>query len=82
MDWNSQSIHTQKVQILTLKGKWLPSTIYSPQTTHDPNAMDINAVILSKLIPAEQARCIREELRFWYRKKGHGANWCNSPRST
>ena len=45
--------HAQKVQILTLKGRQLPSTIYSPWTTHDPNTMDIDIVTPSKLTPAE-----------------------------
>ena len=84
MKWIEQAkvFHTQKMRILALKRGWIPSTIHSPQTTHDPNAMDINAISLSKLTPAEKARCIQEEPCFHCRKKGHNANKCNNARNT
>ena len=49
--WIEQAkvFHAQKMRILVLKGGRLPSTIHSPRTTHDPNAMDIDAISLSKL---------------------------------
>ena len=62
--------HAQKMQILALKGGRLPPIVYSPRTTHDPNAMDIDAISLSKLTPTERARCIKEGLCFHCRKKG------------
>ena len=82
--WIEQAkvFHAQKMRILALKGGRLPSTIHSPRTTHDPNAMDIDAISLSKLTPTERARCIKEGLCFHCRKKGHSANKCNNARST
>ena len=81
--WIEQAkvFHTQKMHILALKGGRLPSTIHSPRTTHDPNAMDIDAISLSKLTPTERARCIKEGLCFHCRKKGHSPNKCNNARS-
>ena len=78
--WIEQAkvFHTQKMHILVLKGGRLPSTIHSPQTTHNPNAMDIDAISLSKLTPMERVRCIKEGLCFRCRKKGHSANKCNN----
>ena len=66
------------MRILALKGGRLPSTIHTLQTTHDPNAMDIDPVSLSKLTPTERARCIKEGLCFCCRKKGHSTNKCNN----
>ena len=82
--WIEQAkvFHVQKMRILALKGGRLPSTIHSPRTTHDPNAMDIDAISLSKLTPTERARCIKEGLCFRCRKKGHSTNKCNNARST
>ena len=81
--WIEQAkvFHAQKMRILALKGGRLPSTIHAPRTTHDPNAMDIDAISLSKLPPMERARCIKEGLCFHCRKKGHSANKCNNTRS-
>ena len=78
--WIKQAkiFHAQKMCILALKGGQLPSTIHSPRTTHDPNAMNIDAISLSKLTPMERARCIKEGLCFRCRKKGHSANRCNN----
>ena len=78
----AKAFHAQKMRILALKGGRLPSTISSPRTTHDPNAMDIDTISLSKLTPTERARCIKEGLCFRCRKKGHSANKCNNARST
>ena len=49
--WIEQAkvFHAQKMRILALKEGRLPSTIHTPRTTHDPNAMDIDAISLSKL---------------------------------
>ena len=81
--WIEQAkvFHAQKMHILALKGGRLPSTIHPPRTTHDPNAMDIDAISLSKLTPTERARCIKEGLCFRCRKKGHSANKCNNNRN-
>ena len=81
--WIEQAkvFHAQKICILALKGGRLPSTIHSPRTTHDPNAMDIDAISLSKLTPMERARCIKEGLCFHCRKKGHSTNKCNNAQS-
>ena len=81
--WIEQAkvFHAQKMRILALKGGRLPSTIHAPQTTHDPNAMDINAISLSKQTLMERARCIKEGLCFHCRRKGHSANKCNNTRS-
>ena len=82
--WIEQAkvFHAQKMRILALKGGQLPSTVHSPRTTHNPNAMDIDAISLSKLTPTERARCIKEGLCFHCRKKGHSANKCNNTQST
>ena len=78
--WIEQAkvFHAQKMCILALKGGQLPSAIHSPRTTHDPNAMDIDAISLSKLTPTERARCIKEGLCFRCRKKSYSANKCNN----
>ena len=39
--------------------------------------MDVDAVSLTKLTPAEQARCIREKLCFRCQKPGHSASQHN-----
>ena len=80
MKWIEQAkiFHAQKMCILILKGERLPSTIHSPRTTHDPNAMDNDANPLAKLTPMERVRCIKEGLCFHCRKKGHSANRCNN----
>ena len=39
--------YAQKMCILALKGGRLPSITHSPWATHDPNAMDIDAISLS-----------------------------------
>ena len=43
----------------------------------NPNAMDVDAISLTKLTPVEQARCIREKLCFRCRKPGHSASQHN-----
>ena len=78
--WIEQAkvFHAQKMWIFALKGGWLLATVHSPRITHDLNAMDINAILLSKLTPMEWVRCIQEGLCFRCRKKGHSANKCNN----
>lgn len=53
---------------------------YTPPTpkTRDPNAMDIDAVQLAKLTPAERTRCIKEGRCFRCRQPGHTAATCPS----
>ena len=55
--WIEQAkvFHVQKMRILALKGGRLPFSSYSssPRTTSDPNAMDVDAITLSKLSPTE-----------------------------
>ena len=82
--WIKQAkvFHAQKMRILALKGGRLPSIVHSPRNTHDPNAMDIDAISLSKLTPTERAKCIREGLCFHCRKKGHSTNKCNNTQNT
>ena len=40
--------------------------------------MDVNAITISKLTPAERARCFREGLCLRCRKKGHNVNNCKA----
>ncbi|KAF8547102.1 hypothetical protein OG21DRAFT_1425462, partial [Imleria badia] len=62
--WINQSkvFHMQKMHIKAIKGRnTAPSfTANRPSITRDPNAMDVDAVTLTKLTPAERARCVRE----------------------
>ena len=54
--WIDQSkiFHTQKVHILTLrKGQITPQTHLPSRPHHNPNAMDVDTVTLSKLTPVE-----------------------------
>ena len=44
---------------------------------HDLNAMDVDAISLTKLTPVERACCIREKLCFRCRKPGHSASQHN-----
>ena len=79
--WINKAIdfHRQKACILVLKkGHGLPLSSFTPssQPARDPNAMDIDAVHLRKLSPANWAWCVREGLCFRCRKKGHSANEC------
>ena len=43
----------------------------------DPNAMDVDAISLTKLTPVERACCIREKLCFRCQKPGHSASQHN-----
>ena len=81
--WMNKAIdfHQQKACILALKkGHGLPLSSFtsSSQPARNPNAMDVDAICLRKLFPADCARCIREGLCFWCHKKGHSANECRS----
>ena len=61
--WIDQAkiFHTQKMRILSLhQGQIAPQTHLPSHPHHDPNAMDVDAVTLSKLTPVEQARCMKE----------------------
>ena len=74
--WINQSkiFHTQLVRIRDLCKGRAPSHDYSPSCSHcDLNAMDIDAVTLSKLTPVERAECMKEGRCFRCRKPGHNA---------
>ena len=61
--WINQSkiFHTQLVRIRDLRKGRTPSHDYIPSRSHhDPNAMDVDAVSLSKLTPVERAKCMKE----------------------
>ena len=74
--WVDQSkiFHTQLVCIQDLHKGQTPSHDYTPSCSHhDPNAMDVDAVSLSKLTPVERAKCMKEGRCFRCRKPGHNA---------
>ena len=61
--WVDQSkvFHTQLVCIRDLHKGQTPSHDYTPSCSHhDPNAMDVDAVSLSKLTPVKRAKCMKE----------------------
>ena len=81
--WMDKAIdfHKQKACILALKrGHSLPlSSFFSnSHSTRDPNAMDVDAICLKKLSPADRACCMRKGLCFRCCKKGHSTNECQS----
>ena len=79
--WVDQSkiFHTQKVCILTLqKGQIAPQTHLPSHPHHDPNAMDVDAITLSKLTPVKRAKCIKEGQCFRCRKTGCNARNCHT----
>ena len=61
-----KTFHVQKVHIAAIRGrKGNPSFFMSRNPPpRDPNAMDVDAISLTKLTPAERAHCIREKLCF------------------
>ena len=75
----AKTFHMQKMRIAAIRGrKGNPSFFTSRNSPpHDPNAMDVDAVFLTKLTPAERACCIREKLCFRCRKPGHSASQHN-----
>ena len=79
----AKTFHAQKMRILALKGGRLPFSSYSssPRTTSDPNAMDVDGITLSKLTPAERAKCICEGKCFRCRLPGHNASQCKKDRT-
>ena len=80
--WMDKAInfHKQKAHILALKkDQGLPLSSFSNSCpTKDPDAMDVDAICLKKLSPADHACCMREGLCFRCHKKGHSANECQS----
>ena len=83
--WIDQSkiFHTQLVRIRDLHKGRTPSHDYTPSRSHhDPNAMDVDAISLSKLTPVERAKCMKEGRCFRCRKPGHNARNCRSPSGT
>ena len=75
----AKTFHVQKMHITAIRGrKGNPSFFMSRNPPpRDPNAVDVDAVSLTKLTPAERARCIREKLCFRCRKPGHSASQHN-----
>ena len=83
--WINQSkiFHTQLVRIRDLRQGRTPSHDYTPSRSHhDPNAMEVDAVSLSKLTPVERAKCMKEGRCFRCRKPGHNARNCRSSGTT
>ena len=83
--WGDQSkiFHTQLVRIRDLRKGRTPSHDYTPSRSHhDPNAMDVDAISLSKLTPAEHAKCMKEGRCFRCRKPRHNARNCHSSSGT
>ena len=79
--WIDQAkiFHTQLVHIRDLRQGRTPSHDYTPSRSHrDPNAMDVDAVSLSKLTPVERAKCMKEGRCFQCRKPGHNTRNCRS----
>ena len=79
--WINQSkvFHTQLVCIRDLHKGRTPSHDYTPSCSHhDPNAMDIDTISLSKLTPVERAKCMKEGRCFRCRKPRHNARNCRS----
>ena len=75
--------HAQKMRILAPKGGRLPFSSYAstPQTTSDPNTMDVDTITLSKLTPTERAKCIREGRCFHCQLPGHNASQCKKDKN-
>jgi hypothetical protein len=48
----------------------------NPRNTQEPTPMDIGAIELKKLTPAERKQCIKEGRCFRCRQKGHMASKC------
>ena len=74
--WIDQSkiFHTQLVRIQDLCRGQTPSHDYTPSRSHhDPNAMNVDAVSLSKLTPVECVKCMKEGRCFRCRKPRHNA---------
>ena len=77
--WINQAkvFHAQKMCILSL---WAgcpqshPNLSLWPQK--DPNAMDIDAITLTKLTPTEWVKCMKEGQYFRCRKTGHNTQNC------
>ncbi|KAF8548978.1 hypothetical protein OG21DRAFT_1488921 [Imleria badia] len=61
--WIDQSkiFHAQKMRIKAIKGRHDAPSYLTPRTpaARDPNTMDVDAITLIKLTPAECARCIK-----------------------
>ena len=79
----AKTFHTQKMCIAAIRGrKGNPSFFTSRNPPpHDPNAMDVDAISLTKLTPVKQAHCIREKLCFRCWKPGHSASQHNQSTS-
>ena len=79
----AKTFHAQKMHILALKEGRLPFSSYlsTPRTTSDPNAMDVDAITLSKLAPTERAKCICEGRCFRCQLPGHNTSQCKKNRN-
>ena len=75
----AKTFHTQKMCITAIRGRKGNPFLFTSRNPHpyDPNAMDVDAVSLTKLTLAERARRIREKLCFRCRKPGHSASQHN-----
>ena len=81
-DWieKAKTFHAQKMHIKALCSGHPQSAATFIHPQKDPNAMDIDNVNLSKLIPTKCAKCIREGHCFHCRKTGHNATICHTSR--
>ena len=79
-DWidRAKTFHAQKMRILALRGGRPQTSSFTLPPQKDPNAMDVDAITISKLTPTERARCFREGLCLRCQKKGHNANNCKA----
>ena len=77
--WIDQAkiFHAQKMWILTLQaGQVTPQVHPSSHPQYNPNAMEVDAITLSKLTPVKQAKCMKEGQCFRCQKLGHNAQNC------
>ena len=58
-DWidRAKTFHAQKMRIQALRGGRPQTSSFTPHPQKDPNTMDIDTITISKLTPAERARC-------------------------
>ena len=75
----AKTFHTQKMRIAVIRGRKGDPSFFTSRNPppHDPNAMDVDAISLTKLTPVEWAHCIREKLCFRCWKPGHSASQHN-----
>ena len=75
----AKTFHVQKMCIAAIRGRKGNSSFFTSRNPPpcDLNAMDVDAISLTKLTPAEQAHCIRDKPCFRCQKPGHSASQHN-----